>query len=200
MPKRHAFTLIELLITVAIIAILAAIAVPNFLEAQVRSKVARAKADLRTVALGLEQYHVDYNAYPDIFTRIRVITTPISYLTSMPRDVFRAQQTVGDRPWQQRWYRYGAMPLDSASRYALASVGPDTDIDTYLDDNPDNEDSLDFAPSNDALRLYPGHSTDLFSDVGAVVGSSTFKYVLYDATNGTVSSGDIFRLSDFNLP
>jgi type II secretion system protein G len=58
------FTLIELLIVVAIIAILAAIAVPNFLEAQTRSKIARAKADMRTIATAVEAYALDYNRHP----------------------------------------------------------------------------------------------------------------------------------------
>ena len=68
-PERrkstHGFTLIELLVVVAIVAILAAIAVPNFLEAQVRSKVSRVKADMRTVATALESYAIDNNGkYP----------------------------------------------------------------------------------------------------------------------------------------
>jgi prepilin-type N-terminal cleavage/methylation domain-containing protein len=63
MKQLKGFTLIELLIVVAIIAILAAIAVPNFLEAQVRSKVSRAKTDMRTLATGLEAYYVDNNTY-----------------------------------------------------------------------------------------------------------------------------------------
>lgn len=62
--KRDTFTLIELLIVFAIIAILAAIAILRFLEAQVRSKVRRIQADQRTVATVLEVYSVDYNRYP----------------------------------------------------------------------------------------------------------------------------------------
>jgi prepilin-type N-terminal cleavage/methylation domain-containing protein len=63
--RTQAFTLIELLIVVAIIAILAAIAVPNFLEAQVRAKVARVKNDHRTFALAVESYRVDNNDIPE---------------------------------------------------------------------------------------------------------------------------------------
>ena len=62
--RNSAFTLIELLIVVAIIAILAAIAVPNFLEAQTRAKVSRAKADMRTEATALETYNIDWGTYP----------------------------------------------------------------------------------------------------------------------------------------
>ncbi len=92
------FTLIELLIVVAIIAILAAIAIPNFLEASVRSKVSRSHAEMRSIAVALESYHVDWQRYPPqryptgpiyiVVERLTPLTTPVAYMTTVPQDPF----------------------------------------------------------------------------------------------------------------
>ena len=58
---KQAFTLIELLIVVAIISILAGLALVNFLEAQTRAKLSRALADMASEATALESYRVDTN-------------------------------------------------------------------------------------------------------------------------------------------
>ncbi len=92
--KRSAFTLIELLIVVAIIGILAAIAVPNFMSARVRALVARTEADLRSLATAFESYRLDNNMYPPTpvtgvnvrFERLAKLTTPISYMANVPED------------------------------------------------------------------------------------------------------------------
>ncbi len=57
------FTLIELLIVVAIIGILAAIAVPNFLNAQIRAKVARTMADIKMIKQQVDIFHMDTNMW-----------------------------------------------------------------------------------------------------------------------------------------
>ena len=74
--SRSAFTLIELLIVVAIIGILAAIAVPNFLNAQVRAKVANTQADQRSLATAIESYRLDNNMYPPPPTRRPTSASP----------------------------------------------------------------------------------------------------------------------------
>ena len=105
MKNKLAFTLIELLIVVAIIGILAAIAVPNFMNAQVRAKISRAQADMQSLSTALESYFVDQNKYPParyslvtgksgqikLSERFKPLTSPISYMSSVPRDPFHNQ-------------------------------------------------------------------------------------------------------------
>ncbi len=55
------FTLIELMVVIAIIAILAAILIPNFLHARAQSATAGCEGNEKMIATGLEEYAVDHN-------------------------------------------------------------------------------------------------------------------------------------------
>ncbi|HOJ59436.1 MAG TPA: prepilin-type N-terminal cleavage/methylation domain-containing protein [bacterium] len=105
--RDNGFTLIELLIVVAIIGILAAIAVPNFLNAQIRAKIARCEADARSIGTALESYRLDTNEYPPdgrsgVYTHFSLkwanqpsagkhLTTPVAYMSSIPWDAFNSK-------------------------------------------------------------------------------------------------------------
>ena len=93
--RFHAFTLIELLIVVAIIGILAAIAVPNFMNARVKAAVARCQADMKAATDALEMYRLDNGKYIRTLggaSELFQLTTPIAYLTSVPKDYFLGNQ------------------------------------------------------------------------------------------------------------
>jgi prepilin-type N-terminal cleavage/methylation domain-containing protein len=60
-PKRAGFTLVEIMIVVAIIALLAAIAVPGFLRARKRSQASRIINDLRLIDSAVDQYAIENN-------------------------------------------------------------------------------------------------------------------------------------------
>jgi len=59
--KRGGFTLVEIMIVVAIIALLAAIAVPNFLRSRKRSQATQVLEDLRILDAAQDQYAIEYN-------------------------------------------------------------------------------------------------------------------------------------------
>jgi prepilin-type N-terminal cleavage/methylation domain-containing protein len=64
--KREGFTLIELMIVIAIIGILAAIAIPQFSAYRTRSYNSAAQSDLRNLATAQEAYFVDENTYGNV--------------------------------------------------------------------------------------------------------------------------------------
>jgi type II secretion system protein G len=197
-PIRRAFTLIELLIVVAIIAILAAIAVPNFLEAQVRAKVSRARADMQTITTALETYKVDNNEYPmktrrwPVFVnfisdapwneRLIPITTPISYLTSLPGDPFDhfiaggSSSGLVNNP-NYRAYVYARGDLRAGPPYTGAEP---TAVWNMSSAGPDNNIAFDTYWSQEEYR-------------GFEALNNPSAPARYDPTNGTISQGDLVR-------
>ena len=66
-PERRSvsgFTLVELLIVVAIISLLTAIAIPQFISYRTSVVDAQMKNDLKNAAMAMESYHAEYKVYP----------------------------------------------------------------------------------------------------------------------------------------
>ncbi len=64
MKAQRGFTLLEMMVVVAIIAILAAILIPNFTHARAQAATSACMSNMKTIATAMELYYTDNEAYP----------------------------------------------------------------------------------------------------------------------------------------
>jgi general secretion pathway protein G len=120
---QKAFTLIELLLVLVILAVLASLVVPRFAGRGEKARITAAKADIASIGLLLNTFEIDCGRYP---------STPegLQALVEAPASA---------KNWQGPYFENGRMPIDpwgkpyvyrcpgqhNANGYDLSSCGPD---------------------------------------------------------------------------
>ena len=107
--KTKGFTLIEILIVIAVISILIGIALPRFKGMQEEGNITKAKGELRTLQTAVESYYIhNDNTYPG--SLVNVTTQRPQIVSSVPNDPFGGTN-----------YGYA---IGGTNLYVIYSVGP----------------------------------------------------------------------------
>lgn len=194
MRGRRGFTLVELVIAVAVLAMMAAVAVPRLTVAATRAQVALAEEGLRSTRVALESYRVEHGCYPSATgvarasLRLAPLTTPVAYLPRVEPDPFPASAVAGggtlglvDAPdyLDAGADKTAGAALTSGCAWRVASSGPDLVMgfggrrvaDAHL-----NDAGVDYDPTNgtrstgDIVAVGPMAAADPRSPVAALPG------------------------------
>jgi len=115
--RRGGFTLVEIMIVVAIIALLAAIAVPGFLRARKRSQASRIINDLRLIDSAVDQYAIETNRASAFIVNTADWT---NYLKAGTNLYVTGKDILGND--------YGAQKVDSLPKVPTATYNSMSDV------------------------------------------------------------------------
>lgn len=213
---QRGFTLIELLIVIAIILILIAIALPNFLEAQIRAKVTNASAEMRSLETAVLSYFTQRGRHmadgfelsglgidpsdgyvaggegSDVI--FKQLTTPVPYVTTIPVDEFQVADSArdgagagaGERDTRLNHYRFYSLGWKCAAAGGSLTQG-------RCPNHPLFDPDVEFL--GDWIFLSPGpdssHGYGEWEMHRALVNGGRPR--TYSPTNGTKSYGDLVK-------
>lgn len=188
------FTLIELLIVVAIIGILAAIAVPNFLNAQIRAKLARVESDMKSLATALSMYKMDNGHAPrdnfpnhGWFYSYALLTSPVAYMSSVIPDVFQAEDVLAGSADHRIGGPNGPLTYDYGTDVFHGYTGAAR--------NPNH--AWYKAWRNSEWKIGSCGPNKKYNENWYFSGGGWLTGAFYDSSNGLISDGDIYRCEEF---
>ncbi len=109
--RSRGFTLVELLIVIAIVGIVAAIAVPNLLNALDRGKQKRTMGDMHALAEAIETYGIDHSSFP--------VASDVLSLQAILDPIF-----IREIPTKDGW-NHDFVANSTATNYTIGSQGKD---------------------------------------------------------------------------
>jgi len=201
--RRSAFTLVEVVIAFALVALLTAIAMPNYLRAQTRSKISQNRSDMRRIAAALEAYAIDNPGYPPPWEAgstgswgtflsppfhartPSLLTTPIAYLPALPEDPFREAEMSNPPPGYLGGLRHRHVYYNFDYLFVTLAGPPAVNNLTVANELAGPWLIYSVGPDHDEFNTPEG---------ATLVAQRVFRD--YDPTNGTNSLGNLLRTAD----